>query len=409
MFLILLLCMAAVGRQSSGSEVERYLEFLREEQAELDFQLQRGEVTRPFYQRVSQRLRILKELILKHEKNGEGPLPEYHVVPIEELDGLMPDGRNKLKRARPQQVIDGKWRFLKTVLRGETFYILERLKDGDRDQVGSFSGAHKFVSDARPPANSPRLASQEELQSELCSVPNDNRERENAMAKLFLQAGAKKNEIKYQVIDSSLERNVYVVKPGRTRNVIVVGGHIDHVEKGQGVIDNWSGTCAVTNIYQAIRHIKTEHTIVFIGFAKEETGLRGSDAYVSRLSSAARARHKAMINLECLGPAETHVWINGSDEELINKLRTVAEREQIALHEHELEDVSADSDSFREKKILAITLDGLPAEKFSLIHSEKDVCENVNQSFYYDSYRLAVSYLLELDRSPKTATRRNND
>src|SRR5215813_11024577 len=71
----------------------------------------------------------------------------------------------------------------------------------------------------------PNLVSKEELQTELCSVPFENRERETAMAKLFQQAGAKKVEIKYQVVDGTAH-NVYVVKPGRTRDVIVVGGHI---------------------------------------------------------------------------------------------------------------------------------------------------------------------------------------
>jgi hypothetical protein len=245
----------------------------------------------------------------------------------------------------------------------------------------------------------PNLASKEELQTELCSAPFDNRERENAMAKLFQQAGARKGEIKYQIVDGSA-RNVFVVKPGRTKDVIVVGGHIDHVDEGQGIIDDWSGACAVTNIYQAIKHIKTNHTIIFIGFVNEETGLHGSRAYVSGLTAQAKARHKAMINLECLGAGEAHIWTNGSDEELANRLRAVAAREQITLHDHKLDGVSADSDSFRAKNIPAITLDGLPVDKFPLIHSEKDLCENVNQAFYYDTYRLAVSYLLELDGAP---------
>jgi putative aminopeptidase FrvX len=224
------------------------------------------------------------------------------------------------------------------------------------------------------------------------------------MAKLFMQAGARRDQIRYQIVDSSRSKNVYVVKPGRTRSVIVVGGHIDHVTAGKGIIDNWTAICALTNIYQAIRHIRTNHTIVFIGFAKEEVGLVGSRAYVAQLSAKMRARHRAMFNMECLGVGEAHVWTNGSDEELIRPLHEVASREQIALHDHVLENVGADSNSFRDRDIPAITLDGLPIDQFSLIHSEKDVCENVNLNFYYDSYRLAVSYLLELDRSLGTGT-----
>ena len=112
-----------------------------------------------------------------------------------------------------------------------------------------------------------------------------------------------------------------------------------------------------------------------------------------------------MVNLECLGAGEAHIWINGSDKELADLLHTVATREQIALHDHVLNAVGADSNSFRAKKVPAITLDGLPVDKFSLIHSAKDVCENVNQTYYYDTYRLAVSYVLELDKSTKAESR----
>ncbi|MBL8149295.1 MAG: M28 family peptidase [Blastocatellia bacterium] len=244
-----------------------------------------------------------------------------------------------------------------------------------------------------------KLVTQEELQTELCNVPTKNSEREEAMINLLVQAGADKTDIKFQVVDGA--RNIYVVKEGRTDKFIVVGGHIDKVNPGKGVIDDWSGASAVSNIYQAIKDLPTEHTIVFIGFAKEESGLLGSRAYVQSLGEEARARCKAMVNLECLGPAEAHIWVNGSDESLIDILRTTATKSQLPLKEHRLYGVSADSNSFRAKKIPAITIDGLPEEKFGLIHSENDSCGNVNPTFYYDSYRLAVDYLLELDKTLK--------
>lgn len=245
------------------------------------------------------------------------------------------------------------------------------------------------------------LVSQSELAAELCAAPMENRAREEAAARLFIQAGAKESEVRFQPVDSSenAARNVYIVKPGRTADTIVVGGHLDHVAVGQGVIDDWSGVCATTNIYQAIKNVETRHTIVFIGFAGEESGLKGSLAYVESLDAQAKSRHKAMLNLECLGPAESHVWVNGSDQALIDVMRAVAAREKITLHEHLLHGVGADSNSFRAQGIPAVTIDGLPKEKFSLIHSEKDTCESVNQNYYYDSYRLAVSFLLELDRT----------
>lgn len=252
------------------------------------------------------------------------------------------------------------------------------------------------------------LVSKKELQEELCSVPLDNQERESFMAKLFIQAGAKPEQIQKQSLEISENpfHNIYVVKAGKTKDIIVVGGHIDHVAIGQGVIDDWSGACAVTNIFQAIKDIPTSHTIVFIGFATEEKGLLGSRAYVHSLTEEAKALHKAMINLECLGTGESLIWINGSDKELADTVHSVAEKEKLPLSDHVLQGVGADSNSFREAKIPAITLDGLPVDKFSFIHSANDKCENVNPDFYYNSYSLAVSYLLELD---KTLSSSNNN
>lgn len=245
-----------------------------------------------------------------------------------------------------------------------------------------------------------KLASIQELMEELCNVPLDNSQREDFMAKLFIQAGAKETQIQRQAIDISENpiHNIYLVKPGQTKNVIVIGAHLDHVAIGQGVIDDWSGICAVTNIYQAIKDIPTQHTIVFIGFTSEEQGLLGSKAYVRSLSEKTKALHKYMINLECLGLSESLIWVNGSDKELVDIAYSVAQKESLPLENHTLQGVGADSNSFRAANIPAITIDGLPTSKFSYIHSENDKCENVNQNFYYNSYRLAVNYLLELDK-----------
>src|SRR5262249_40894671 len=225
------------------------------------------EITRPFYLRATQRLHILRELVLRYGRaNPNGPLPEYHVVYSDELDNLIPDGRKKLKGIKPGGMIEGNWKYLKTVVRGGSFYIIDRVN----------------AAPAAPPK--PLLTSPEELMSELCGVPPDNVEREKETARLFVQAGANPDNVKYQKIAGSDAQNVYVIKEGRTHDVIVVGGHLDKVNSGRGVIDDWSGVCAVTNIYQAIKHIETKHTIIFIGFAKEEAGLVGSDFYVSKLT-----------------------------------------------------------------------------------------------------------------------------
>lgn len=112
------------------NDAYQYLEFLREEQAELDFQLKHQEITSSFYKLASTRLSILRNLIINYGRDSQmNRMPEYHVVLAQELETLIPDGRNKLKKAKPSQIIDQKWLFHKTITKGNTFYILERLSD----------------------------------------------------------------------------------------------------------------------------------------------------------------------------------------------------------------------------------------------------------------------------------------
>ncbi len=112
------------------SDAYQYLEFLREEQAELEFQLKHKEIDHPFYKLASTRLSILRELIISYGRDSQmNRMPEYHVVITQDLETLIPNGRNKLKTAKPNQIIDERWRFIKTIVKGETFYLLERLND----------------------------------------------------------------------------------------------------------------------------------------------------------------------------------------------------------------------------------------------------------------------------------------
>jgi len=56
-------------------------------------------------------------------------MPEYHIAIEKDLELFILDGQKKLKNAKPNQIIDKNWRFVKTITKGETFYILERLSN----------------------------------------------------------------------------------------------------------------------------------------------------------------------------------------------------------------------------------------------------------------------------------------
>lgn len=253
-----------------------------------------------------------------------------------------------------------------------------------------------------------RVVPDAELLLELQSAPNDNPERVTRLVELYRQAGAVDDDIARAPVaarrptDPPLD-NVIVTKKGETDRLIVVGGHLDKVRPGGGIIDDWSGACMAANLYQAIRDVPTRHTFQFVGFAYEEQGLLGSRAMVVALGEEPEEKVRAMVNLECLGVGGPFLWTNGSNNSMEALAHQVADRVGLPLVDHEIKGVGADSIPFDRAGIPSLTFDGLPTDKFALIHSDNDRYENVDPDVYVTTYRLVTHYLLELDRAPDDA------
>lgn len=253
------------------------------------------------------------------------------------------------------------------------------------------------------PQNRPAAVAEAELLEELKSAPVENAERQDRIKELYLQAGAKPEDVTLQPVKLPNEEeaklhNVIAVKKGRTGGIIVVGGHFDKVGVGRGIIDDWSGSCMATNLYQALRDVETKHTFVFMGFAHEERGLIGSKVYVDSLDDDQKKAIKAMVNLECLGVDDTFLWTNGSTDRLEILAHKVADEAKLPLRDHVLNGVGADSIPFDKVGIPTITFDSLPREKFRFIHSEEDKFENIQADCYGRSYKLVLQYLVALDQ-----------
>ena len=244
-----------------------------------------------------------------------------------------------------------------------------------------------------------------ELLDELSDPPADNVERVARLVELYKQAGAPEESIALQKVagrgpDDPELQNVVITKPGKSEAVIVVGGHLDKVMPGRGVIDDWSGASMASNLYQAIREVPTEHTFDFLGFAYEEQGLVGSNLFVEELGEAGVDRTRAMVNLECLGVGGPFLWTNGSTDALEAIAHHAAVEAGLDLTDHLIPGVGADSIPFDRAGVPTITFDGLPTDRFALIHSESDQFEAIDGPTYANSYAVALRFLLELDRTP---------
>ena len=78
------------------------------------------------------------------------------------------------------------------------------------------------------------------IETRLKSFTRDNTEREAILKKLFAESGCA-DHISEQPVKHVKQPNLICALPGQTESVIIVGAHFDHVQAGDGVVDNWSG------------------------------------------------------------------------------------------------------------------------------------------------------------------------
>lgn len=101
-------------------------------------------------------------------------------------------------------------------------------------------------------------------------------------------------------ISEGQSRNVIAETPGGGDCEVIIGGHYDSVPAGPGANDNGSGTSVVIEMARvlAARH-QTAGVCVAL-FGSEETGLLGSQYYVSQLTEAERQAVRGYLNFDML-------------------------------------------------------------------------------------------------------------
>lgn len=119
---------ASIANAQNGPEVTSFLDLMRHEEDELEFQIRHNEITRKEYVRSKNRIAIHRQTVLSLvEQTGQDQVPELHVVAAGELDQLIEDGTGAVKGIKRGDIVQQKWRYLGSEKRGEVFYIFERL------------------------------------------------------------------------------------------------------------------------------------------------------------------------------------------------------------------------------------------------------------------------------------------
>ena len=109
--------------------------------------------------------------------------------------------------------------------------------------------------------------------------------------------------------------NVLAELPGSSDdNVVMVGAHLDSVQRGPGIQDNGSGSAAILETAVQMGKIKPRNTVRFAWWGAEESGLLGSTAYVNGLTQEEQDDIALYLNFDMIGSPNHVFFIYDGDD-----------------------------------------------------------------------------------------------
>ncbi len=199
----------------------------------------------------------------------------------------------------------------------------------------------------------------------------------------------------------------------RPEELIIVGGHLDSHEIGQGAYDNAAGAVMVMEMARLLagQRDHLHRSVRFIGFSAEEIGLLGSHhharAHVEELSTA-----RLMFN--CDTPAISEPWIVGAHSlsDFETYLPGLSQRMGVAMTYRQVTHQHSDHYPFTRLGIPALVLAGsrrgLKPGGFG--HTAADTFDKIPAGQLRDAAALAARIVLRAaneDDWPTAASRRN--
>jgi Zn-dependent M28 family amino/carboxypeptidase len=243
----------------------------------------------------------------------------------------------------------------------------------------------------------------EQIEEEFKTVPCKDSERLNAVRALFEKMGAASTDIVIEKFKNV--ENLVIRKQGETDEKIVVGAHYDKVNDGCGAIDNWTGIVAIAHLYRTLKNYPLKKTVLFVAFGKEEKGLIGSHAMTDAIRKEDLTQYCAMINIDSLGITAPHVPGNLASDKLEKLAVDIGKKMDMTISLVSIENADADSSSFISKKIPALTIEALPGNWSSILHTSNDKPAKVNAASVYLGYKLALAVLGAISETPCGAYR----
>lgn len=194
---------------------------------------------------------------------------------------------------------------------------------------------------------------------------------------------------------------------------IVVSAHYDHlgIVKGEiynGADDDASGVAALFAVAEFFRNNKPAHTIIFVAFDGEESGLRGSRSFVEK-PPVAKEKIVLNINMDMVAHNDINeLYASGTYHysQLKSPLEQVAKTARVKLilghdrPEQKENDWTNQSDhfSFHQQKIPFVYFG---VEDHQDYHRSTDDFVNINQEFYVRAVETILEAVKSFDKDLK--------
>ena len=247
------------------------------------------------------------------------------------------------------------------------------------------------------------LLRDEELQNRLNLATRVNKDRFDALARLFDQSGCTSTSVTVQPVKHAKTPNIICTLKGASPDIILITAHYDMTGPGMRVVDNWTGATMLANLYAALSAVLRQHTIQFAGFTDEEVDLVGSRFFVSQAGKGALAQIKAVINIDSIGMGPVSVWSTRADPRLLYALRQIETAMKLDLAWVSADQVGdTDSHPFMNKKVPVIDFHSLTQATFPILHSARDQQAAIHFEDYSATYRALAAYIAFLDLQLET-------
>ncbi len=166
----------------------------------------------------------------------------------------------------------------------------------------------------------------------------------------------------------------------RDKSVIVVSGHLDSWDLGEGAHDDGTGIVQSIEVLRTFKNLglKNNHTIRVVCFANEENGVRGGNTYADNINNK-NEKHLFAIESDAGGftPRGIAMVMNDEKRRQIQSWRKLFE--PYGVHNFELQYAGTDITPMEK---LGIPLGELVVDSqryFDIHHSEEDTFEKVNR------------------------------